>query len=91
MKTTSGLRAVLTACVVALLSACSGVEEKRHEYRQSESIAPLKMPANVAQPYSPEQLMVPEVSKDVLGEEPFDTRPPVNLPPQEEAVEESEQ
>lgn len=64
--------------VLVALSAlgCSVAEEKRQLYRQSQAIAPLKMPAGLQQPQGEEMLAVPQVE----AYETVDITPPVNLP-----------
>lgn len=86
----NGYRAVLLCSLVVLFSACSGVEEKRHAYKQSESLAPLKLPQGITLPHGSENLAVPEVDRSALGGEPFVTRPPIDLPPQVNEPQESE-
>lgn len=70
-------------CALMLLAGCSGVEEKRQAYRQSESIAPLKIPAPLNAPDSSNAFMLPELqSRPAPDAPPFNTRPPAatNLP-----------
>ncbi len=63
--------------LVALSSqGCSVAEEKRLLYRQSEIIAPLKIPAGMQQPRGQEVFAVPQVE----ALEALDITPPVNLP-----------
>jgi uncharacterized lipoprotein len=63
--------------MAALLSACSGIEQKRLEYRNSQSIAPLKLPPGLQEPQSPTMLPLPEVDTAAAV---VDVAPPVNLP-----------
>ncbi len=71
-------QAGLAVLVLLVLSSqgCSVAEEKRLLYRQSEIIAPLKIPAGMQQPQGVERFAVPQV-KNV---DPVDITPPVNLP-----------
>ncbi len=62
--------------VVLLSLGCSVAEEKRQLYRQSQIIEPLKIPAGLQQPQGEDMLSVPQV----VGSEPVDVTPPVNLP-----------
>ena len=72
------LNQLALAILVAMpLSACSGVEQKRLEYRQSQSTAPLKMPVGLQVPQSKDALPLHQVNPDAVE---VDTKPPVNLP-----------
>lgn len=70
-------RAVTLLAVATILPACSGIEQKRLEYRHSRSIAPLEIPAGLDAPQSETVLPVPEVSAASAG---VDVSPPVDLP-----------
>jgi len=78
--------AILAFSAAILLSACSGIEEKRQAYRQSESIAPLKVPPHLNRPQGQQVLMVPEVNKADLGDQPFDVSPPAAPPLDDESI-----
>lgn len=68
----------MVVLLLVMLSAlgCSVAEEKRQLYRQSQMIAPLKIPAGMQQPKGQDMLAVPHVE----SLEPLDISPPVNLP-----------
>lgn len=70
-------RAAALLMVATILSACSGIEQKRLEYRQSQSIPPLEMPAGLGAPQSETALPVPKVNAASVG---VDVSPPVDLP-----------
>jgi uncharacterized lipoprotein len=71
------LRRFTLLLVLFAMSACSGVEQKRQVYLQSESIAPLEIPEGLTTPQSNEALPLPQVNP--LAEL-VDSTPPVNLP-----------
>ena len=71
-------RAIILVVVTVLMLACSGVEEKRGQYRQSQTIEPLKIPPGLQAPTSDAALQLPQVKNDAaVG---VDAKPPVNLP-----------
>ena len=70
-------QSALVILVAMALSACSGVEQKRLEYRQSQSTAPLEMPAGLQAPQSKDALPLHPVNPSAVE---VDTKPPVNLP-----------
>ena len=75
---------LLLLSTALLLGGCSIVNEKRHAYRHSESIAPLQLPESLTPPSMGEALMLPVFQQQPPAADapPFDTRPPapVNLP-----------
>ncbi len=69
----------LVSVIVFALSACSGVQEKRLEYRQSQSILPLQVPVDLQVPQSREMLPLHPVNPETVE---VDVKPPINLPPE---------
>lgn len=70
-------RAVALSTLAFTLMACSGLDEKRLEYRQGQSIGALEIPAGLEAPHSDSMLNLPPVSSDMVE---VDPKPPVNLP-----------
>ena len=70
-------RLLLVSAFAMVLPACSGVEQQRLEYRQSQSVAPLEMPAGLQAPQSKEALPLHPVNPEA---DEVDAAPPVNLP-----------
>lgn len=68
---------MLLLLAVILLPACSSLEKERLVYQQSQSIAPLKVPAGLNAPQGENELPVPKVNMAGVG---VDVAPPVNLP-----------
>ena len=72
----SQIRVAVLLSLALLSLGCSVAEQKRQLYRQSQIIAPLKIPADLQQPQGEDMLPVFQVETF----EPIDITPPVNLP-----------
>jgi uncharacterized lipoprotein len=68
---------MLLLLAAVLLPACSALEKERFIYRQSQGIAPLKIPAGLDAPRGENELPLPAVDTARVG---VDVTPPVNLP-----------
>lgn len=77
MGKSSALRSAALSAVLVGLAACSAVEQKRLEYRQSQSIPALEVPAGLQAPRGEAALPLPEVNAAAVA---VDVSPPVNLP-----------
>ncbi len=70
-------RVIALSSIAFALIACSGSEEKRLEYRQSQSVGTLEIPAGLSAPSSDAMLVLPPVNPEMVE---VDPKPPVNLP-----------
>ena len=68
-------QAFAAGLLLAVITGCSVVEEKRQAYRQAESVPPLELPQYLDATSSDSALMVPEVKST---EAPNPAPPPYN-------------